>query len=258
MRPARHSGQRTLSSLTPMGITRRRCDARIVFTPALDRHAGALEQYAAAHTTAPDGVLSALAEATRAELPRSHMLTGAIEGRLLEMLVFALRPQLVLEVGTYSGYSALAMASVLTEGGRIVTCELSDEFADFAQRHFDASPYADVIEIRRGSALETIADLPGPFDLVFIDADKPSYGRYYEAIVPKLSERGLMVVDNTLWQGNVVDDHDADDNTRVIREFNDGVLGDPRVVSVMLTMRDGITLIRPAMSPPAARSSRTA
>jgi caffeoyl-CoA O-methyltransferase len=223
-----------------------------VFTAALDKYANVLERYAEAHTTSPGVDLAAVAEATRLGLPRAHMLTGTVEGRLLEMLVFALQPQVVLEIGTYSGYSALAMASALPRGGHIITCELSTGAADFAQRQIDASPYADAIELRRGQALETIADLLGPIDLAFIDADKANYRRYYDAILPKLSERGLMVVDNTLWQGMVVDGVDGDEATTAIRDFNDYVRSDPRVISVMLTVRDGITIIRRAVAGPAA------
>jgi predicted O-methyltransferase YrrM len=203
-----------------------------------------LEAYIEAHTTPPEPHLAALAEETRATLNAPQMLTGTVEGRFLEALVWAARPRLVLELGTYSGYSALAMAAALPSDGRIVTCELSDEHADFAQRHIDASPYADRIELRRGPALETVATLDGPFDLVFIDADKQNYVYYYEAVVPKLAERGLIAVDNTLWSGNVAEDEDQSDAAVALRAFNDRVREDDRVVCVMLSVRDGITLIR--------------
>ena len=203
-----------------------------------------LEAYIEAHTTPPAAHLAALADETRASLSAPQMLTGTVEGRLLEALVWAAQPHLVLELGTYSGYSALAMAAALPPGGRIVTCELSDEHADFAQRHIDASPYADRIEVRRGPPLESIAALEGPFDLVFIDADKPNYVNYYEAVVPKLAERGLIAADNTLWSGRVAEDEDESEATDAMRTFNDRVRDDDRVVAVMLSVRDGITLIR--------------
>jgi caffeoyl-CoA O-methyltransferase len=206
-----------------------------------------IDAYAEAHTTAPAEFMVRLADETRASLAAPQMLTGAIEGRFLETLVFLARPRLVLELGTYSGYSALAMAAVLPDGGRIVTCEIAPEHATFAQRHIDASPYAERIEIRLGPALETIASLAGPFDLVFIDADKPSYGDYYEAVLEKLAPRGLIVVDNTLWSGRVLEaGDDAEESTRALAAFNDRVAADERVVSVMLTIRDGVTLIRRA------------
>jgi caffeoyl-CoA O-methyltransferase len=203
-----------------------------------------LEAYIEAHTTPPESHLAALAEETRATLNAPQMLTGSVEGRFLEALVWTARPQLVLELGTYSGYSALAMAAALPPGGRIVTCELSDEHADFAERHIDASPYADRIELRRGPALDTVAALEGPFDLVFIDADKPNYVNYYEAVVPKLAERGLIAADNTLWSGNVAGEEDQSDAAGALRAFNDRVRDDDRVICVMLSVRDGITLIR--------------
>jgi caffeoyl-CoA O-methyltransferase len=202
-----------------------------------------LEAYIEAHTTPPEPHLAVLAEETRASLNAPQMMTGTVEGRFLEALVWTAQPALVLELGTYSGYSALSMAAALPPGGRIVTCELSEEHADFAQRHIDASPYADRIELRRGPALDTVAALDGPFDLVFIDADKPNYLNYYEAVLPKLSERGLIAADNTLWSGRVAEDEDQSDAAVALRAFNDGVRADERVVCVMLSVRDGITLI---------------
>jgi caffeoyl-CoA O-methyltransferase len=210
--------------------------------------AEAVEAYAAAHTTPAAEHLRALAEETRASLASPQMLTGEVEARLLEMLVFLARPRLVLEIGTYSGYSALAMAQALPAGGRIVTCELDGERADFAQRHIDGAGLADRIEIRRGPALDTVNGLDGPFDLVFVDADKTGYLDYYEAVLPKLSERGLVVIDNVLWSGRVAEPpgDDDEDSTRALRAFNDHVAADERVVSVMLTVRDGVTLARRA------------
>jgi caffeoyl-CoA O-methyltransferase len=172
------------------------------------------------------------------------MLTGTVEGRFLELLVFAAGARRVLEIGTFSGYSALAMAAGLPPGGAIVTCEVSEEHAAVARRHIATSPYADQIEVRVGPALETIAALDGPFDLVFIDADKESYPAYYEACVPKLAERGLMAIDNTLQSGRVVDPAPDDERAQGMARFNAMVLADPRTTSVMLTVRDGVTLVR--------------
>jgi len=207
-----------------------------------------IEAYAAAHTTPPAAHLRALADETRTTLSAPGMLTGEVEGRLLEFLVFLARPRLVLEIGTYSGYSALSMAQELPAGARIVTCELTDEHADVAERHIAAAGLGDRIDVRRGAALDTIATLDGPFDLVFIDADKPAYRDYYEAALAKLSEGGLIVVDNVLWSGRVAQSPTEEDteSTTALREFNDHVAADERVVSVMLTSRDGITLIRRA------------
>ena len=205
-----------------------------------------IERYAVEHSTPVEERMDALAEETRSTLRAPAMLSGAVEGRLLEMLVWATGARQVLEFGTYSGYSALSMARALPDGGRIYTLEVDEEHAAFAQRHIDASPYADRIEVLLGPALESVERLDGPFDLVFIDADKENYGRYYEAALAKLSPRGLIVVDNTLWSGAVLDPdaEDASESTRALAAFNDMVVQDDRVVCVMLTVRDGVTLIR--------------
>jgi len=205
-----------------------------------------IEDYAAAHTTPPAGHLEALALQTRETLNSPQMLTGDIEGRFLEFLVFLAQPRFVLDIGTYSGYSALSMSGALPDGGRIVTCEIADEHADVAERHIAAAGMADRIEVRRGPALDTIATLDGPFDLVFIDADKPGYLAYYEAVLPKLAPRGLIAVDNVLWSGRVTQPRSDEDteSTTALREFNDHVTADERVVNVMLSVRDGITLVR--------------
>lgn len=210
----------------------------------------AVEAYAEAQTAPAPDRLCRVADETAQQLGSAVMLTGPVEGRLLETLVFAAQPQLILEIGTFSGYSALSMAGGLADGARIITCELDDARADFAQRHVDAAGLADRIEIRRGPALETIAALDGPFDLVFIDADKTGYVDYYEAVLPKLAPRGLIAADNTLAGGRAATGED-DDTARAIRAFNDHVATDPRTVQVLLTVRDGITLIRRAQTSPA-------
>jgi caffeoyl-CoA O-methyltransferase len=205
----------------------------------------AIEQYAEAHTTPSTDLLRRLAAETKAELRSPQMLTGPIEGRLLEFLVFALRPQRVLELGTYSGYSSLSMAAALPPGGHIDTCEVDETHAEVARRYHEEAGVADRITIHLGPALETIARLEGEFDLVFIDADKPNYPAYYDALVPRLTENGLMVLDNTLWSGRVVERDDTPE-TAAITALNDRIASDPGVVAVMLTVRDGVTLVRRA------------
>jgi predicted O-methyltransferase YrrM len=204
-----------------------------------------IEAYAAAQTTPPEALLAELAEETRATLQSPQMLTGTIEGRLLEVLVHGLQAKRVLELGTYSGYSSLSMAAGLPPDGRIDTCEVEEGHADVARRYIARSPYADRITVHLGPALETIAQLEGNFDFVFIDADKVNYLNYYEAVIPRLSPEGLIAADNTLWSGRVIDESDDSEDTRAIKEFNDHVRSDSRVTSVMLTVRDGVTLIRP-------------
>jgi caffeoyl-CoA O-methyltransferase len=203
-----------------------------------------VEQYAVEHTTPEPPWFATLAEETRNATRAPTMMVGTLEGRLLTALVAMLRPRSVLEIGTFTGYSALSMAESLPADGRIVTCDISEEHLAIARRHIAASPYAGVIEIRSGPALETIATLPGPFDLVFIDADKTSYSAYFEATLAKLAPDGAILVDNVLWSGRVLDPAIVDPDTAAIKAFNDQVLADDRVEVVMLTVRDGVSLIR--------------
>ena len=212
-----------------------------------------IDAYCVAHSTPEAEGLAALAAETRQVSGAYGMMVGALEGRFLEFLVFMTGARRVLEVGTFTGYSALAMAAALPPDGRIVTCDIDPRTNAVARRHAASSPFADRIDFRLGPALDTIATLDGPFDLVFIDADKESSIAYYEAVLPKLAERGVIAVDNVLWSGQVLDRSDKSAGTRALRAFNDKVAADPRVVAVMLTVRDGVTLIRRARAaaPPA-------
>jgi caffeoyl-CoA O-methyltransferase len=201
-----------------------------------------IEEYAAEHTTPPTDLLAALAAETRETLRSPGMLTGRIEGRLLEQLVFGCGAKRVLEIGTYSGYSALSMAAGLPPGGRIDTCEIDPRHAEVARRYIAQSPYADRITVHVGPGLESIGKLEGDFDFVFIDADKANYANYFEAVLPRLTERALIAIDNTLWSGRVLDPDDAD--SRAIAALNDRIATDERLVAVQLTVRDGVTLVR--------------
>jgi caffeoyl-CoA O-methyltransferase len=205
-----------------------------------------IEAYAEAHTTPHVELLGRLAEETRATLERPQMLTGQIEGRFLEFLVWMTGARRILELGTYSGYSSISMAAALPNGGRIDTCEVDETHAEVAARYIAEAGLTNLITVHLGPALESIGQLDGKFDFVFIDADKENYVNYYEAVLPRLSERGLIAADNTLWSGRVLDDSDQSEGTVAIREFNDHVRNDPRVASVMLSVRDGVTLIRRA------------
>jgi caffeoyl-CoA O-methyltransferase len=206
-----------------------------------------IETYAEAHTSPPSDALIELAKQTAADRGAwAGMMVGSLEGRFLEMLVFALRPQLVIEIGTFTGYSSISMASTLPPGGRIITCDVDETAQADARRHATKAGVVDRIDYRLGPALETLAGLDGPFDMVFIDADKTNYLNYYEAVLPKLSPAGLIAADNTLWSGRVVDPSDTSADTVAIRAFNDHVHKDPRVICVQLTIRDGVTLIRQA------------
>ena len=203
-----------------------------------------VEEYAVEHTTPEPAWFATLAEDTRARTTAPGMMVGTLEGRFLRALVAMKQPRNVLEIGTFTGYSALSMAEALPPGGHIITCDISEEHVEIARKHIGASPFADRIEIRVGPAIETVATLDGPFDLVFIDADKPSYLDYYEAVLPKLAPDGVIVADNVLWSGRLLDPEVDDENTRAIRAFNDHVVADERVEVVMLTVRDGVSLIR--------------
>jgi len=203
-----------------------------------------LDEYAEQHTTPPTELLAALAEETRATLSAPQMLTGTVEGRFLELLVFASGARRVLEIGTYSGYSALSMAAGLPPEGRIDTCEIEERHAEVARRYIAQSPYADRIHVHLGPALETVSRLDGPFDFVFVDADKTGYAGYYDAVLPKLAPRGLIAFDNTLQDGRVVDEPDGSESTRAIVELNKRLREDTRVTCALLTVRDGVTLVR--------------
>lgn len=193
------------------------------------------------HVTSPhEPLLAELSKQSTRELGGASMLTGPVAGRFLELLVWIARPERVLEIGTFSGHSALAMAAALPEGGRIDACEVNPDRAAFAQSWFDRSPHGSKITLHVGPATETLASLDGELDLVFIDADKDGYIGYYEAVVPRLAEHGLIVADNTLADGRVVDGDPP------IARFNEHVAADPRTVQVLLTVRDGLTLIRRA------------
>jgi caffeoyl-CoA O-methyltransferase len=206
-----------------------------------------LNDYAEAHTTPPDELLARLYAETHEKLSAPQMLTGPTEGRFLEMLVWASGARRILEIGTYSGYSALSMAAAMPDDGRLITCDVWEEANEVARRYAAESPHGHKIDFRLGPALETIPTLEGPFDLVFIDADKQNYDNYFEATLPLLAERGLIALDNTLWSGRVVPGHDdGSEQTAAFKALNDKLAKDPRVVVVMLPVRDGVTLVRRA------------
>ncbi len=205
-----------------------------------------IERYAELHTTPQADHLATAADQTRQQLGgRAGMMVGPLEGGFLAALVGISGAASILEVGTFTGYSAITMAAALPEGGHITTCEVSQEHADIAQAHIDASPYRELIDVRLGPAVTTIAGVSGPFDMVFIDADKSSYDAYYEATLPKLSERGFIVFDNVLWSGRVLTDEADDADTAALRVLNDKLRDDPRVEVVMLPIRDGVSIVRP-------------
>jgi caffeoyl-CoA O-methyltransferase len=206
----------------------------------------AVEAYADRHTTSPGPELASLLDRALTELPAPSMVSGAVVGRLLETLVFATQARLVLEIGTYAGTSALWLAQALPPGGRVITLDVDPVSAAWAQAGWAGAPGGDRIEQRVGPALSSIADLDGPFDLVFIDADKESYVDYLDAVLPKLAPHGVVVADNTLRDGRALDPDATDETTLGIKRFNERVVEDPALVATLLTVRDGVTLVRRA------------
>lgn len=197
------------------------------------------DEYAERHTTPSGELFGRLAAETREKSEIPQMMVGEVEGRFLEFLVRATGARRVLELGTFTGYSSLSMARGLPEGGRVVTCDVNEETNAIARRYAEEAGVADRIEYRLGPALDTIAELDGPFDLVFIDADKENYRNYYEAVLPKVAPNGLIVADNALRDGRVLEE----DSGESMQAFNDYVLNDERVECVLLTVRDGILLV---------------
>lgn len=203
-----------------------------------------IERYAEAHTSPPSALLAQVAAATTSATDHPEMMIGVLEGGLLAMLVAMMRPRRILEIGTFTGYSALSMAEAMPADGRIVTLEADARHASLARRHIAASPHASRIEVREGLARHLLAGLAGPFDLVFIDADKPSYIGFLDAVLPLLSERGIVAVDNALHFAISSDAADA----AAIEAFNTYVAGRDDLVQVLLTVRAGLMLIRRASS----------
>lgn len=205
-----------------------------------------LDEYILQHIDDEGDYLRALYRDTHLKLLYPRMASGHLQGRMLKMFVRMIRPRQVLEIGTYSGYSALCMAEGLPEGGMLHTFEINDEQEDFTRPWLEGSPYADKIKFYIGDALKLVPELDITFDLAFIDGDKRKYIDYYEMVLPRLSDGGYIIADNTLWNGHVLEEHPhaSDLQTIRIKEFNDLVAADSRVEKVILPLRDGLTIIR--------------
>ena len=200
----------------------------------------AVEQFARSHTEPETDLYVRLREETYRVMQWPEMQVDVIEGRFLQMLVRLSGAKSILELGMFTGYSALMMAEALPDDGHLISCEIDSKAEAIARRYFAESPHGDKITIQMGPALDTTKTLAGPLDLVFIDADKVNYSNYYEACLPLLKSGGLVVADNVLWSGKVADPKDADDHAIV--DFNRLVQSDPRVKNVCLTVRDGMML----------------
>ena len=206
---------------------------------------GTLQDYVEAATTAPDEYLTRLYRATNLHLLRPRMASGHLQGQLLRMLMQMQQPQTVVELGTYSGYSALAMASGMPRGSRVITFEINDEQETFTRPWLEGAPYEARVEMVVGDCFELLPPMNLSIDAAFIDANKRQYVEYYELLMPFTHSGTLLMADNTLWDGHVIDPaYDHDDQTQAIRRFNQHVVDDPRVEQLILPERDGLSLIR--------------
>ena len=204
-----------------------------------------IEKYVLAHSEPEGDYLYRLYRATNIHTIHGRMASGHLQGRLLKMLVSMIRPKNILEVGTFSGYSAICMAEGLDEGGKVWTFEINDEMEDFTRPWIANSPVADKIDFRIGDANVEAPKLGVTFDLAFVDGDKRTYVETYEMVLRLLRHGGYIIADNTLWDGHVTDPaYDHDHQTQGIRQFNDYVAADNRVEQVIVPLRDGLTLIR--------------
>lgn len=206
---------------------------------ALHLVSGEVDAYCEAHSLAESPTMQAIAEQTRAEIDLWIMMVGPVEAALLRLLVQLRGARRVLEIGTFTGYSAIAMAEGLPDDGELITCDISEEWTTIARKHWAQSPHGGKIHLKLGPALATLATLDGPFELAFIDADKAAYPDYFDAIIPKLAPGGLLVADNVLAGGRVVSGE-----AEAMAAFNAKVRADPRVEALMLPIRDGVTIAR--------------
>ncbi len=203
-----------------------------------------LEKYILNHIDKEDELLATLDRDTHLYHLRPRMVSGHLQGRILKMFCRMIRPQRILELGTFTGYSALCLAEGLCEGGEVHTIEIDDEIEDFTRSHLARSPYGNRIKLMIGDAVEIVPTLSDTYDLVFIDANKRDYLKYYELVLPKVRPEGFILADNTLWDGKVVTDpHSRDAQTVGIERFNDFIATDNRVEKVILPLRDGLTIL---------------
>ncbi len=203
-----------------------------------------IEAYAQAHSMPESSVCRALREETQRTMEYPQMVVGPLEGAFLKMMTQLVGAKRVLEIGMFTGYSALCFAEALPADGTVVTCEINEGSAAVARRYFSQSPVGKKIELRMGPALDTMGTLTSPFDLIFIDADKVNYLNYYRRALDLLSPNGVILIDNVLWSGEVLKQPPPDDQTAVIQELNRTVANDPRVTAVLVTIRDGVLMVR--------------
>ncbi len=203
-----------------------------------------LDDYIVAHSSPEGDYLYRLFRATHVEILAPQMASGHIQGRLLKFIVKMIRPKRILEIGTFTGYSALCMAEGLDEGSKVITFEVEDELEDFTRRWIEGSEHASKVEFIIGDVLEIVPRMGERFDMVFMDGNKREYIKYYELAMEYLNDGGWILADNTLWDGHVIEPERQDAQTNGVRAFNDLVRNDDRVEVVMLPLRDGLTIIR--------------
>lgn len=204
----------------------------------------ALDEYILSHSDEEGTLLSALNRDANVNLLRPRMLSGHLQGRILKMFCRMLRPHRILEIGTYTGYATLCLAEGIEENALVHTLEINDEMEDFIMKYLSRSPHKDKVKLHFGDALEIIPQIDETFDLVFIDADKRLYAEYYDLVFPKVRPGGLILADNTLWDGKVLEEvHSSDKQTAGILSFNDKIKADDRIEKVILPLRDGLTMI---------------
>ena len=204
----------------------------------------AIEEYARVFSGEPSALLQELDRETHAMILQPRMLSGHLQGRFLSFFAKVCRPTTILEIGTYTGYSALCLAEGLLAGGRLITIDINEELEKFTRSFFDRSEYKEQIDYRIADAKDELMKIEGPFDMVFIDADKRNYSLYYDLIMDKMSPGGIILVDNVLWSGKIVDENARDKSTQALKDFNQKCLDDPRVDKMLLPLRDGLYMLR--------------
>lgn len=205
----------------------------------------AIEAYALAHTSAESPLLAQLNRETHAKILQSRMLSGHLQGRVLSLFSSMLQPRRILEIGTYTGYSALCLAEGLTDDGVLITIDVNEELEAFTRSYFEQSPLRNKIDFRIANAVTLIPTLNEIFDLVFIDADKLNYGLYYDLVFDKVRPGGVIIADNVLWSGKIVQtEKKIDKDTQALLDFNQKLHHDPRVSNVLLPVRDGLMMVR--------------
>lgn len=203
-----------------------------------------IEAYSQSFSDAESALLKELNRETHALILQPRMLSGHLQGRFLALISKILQPKLILEIGTYTGYSALCLAEGLPENGKLVTLDINEELETFTRSFFNRSPYASQIDYRIADAKDELHKMVGPIDLVFIDADKRNYATYFDLVIDKVRGGGLIIVDNVLWSGKIIDASAQDKSTVALRDFNQKCLDDVRVEKTLLPLRDGLLMLR--------------